>query len=200
MLTSEQVTQLSGDAWIETSSGRTFDPFSYNPDFAIEDIAHALSNISRWNGHCRHFYSVAQHSILVSQIMDSYGWDPLEGLLHDGTEAYLCDIPSPFKQLFPDWAKVDKKLERNLRDYFGLPLTKSDNCKHADWLALYIEADRLMPSRAKTWPYLDKEMHKEAMAIKGDFTIRAEDPSDVKWAFLDRYDYYTTGLGNVNHV
>lgn len=197
MLTSEEVTAKTLDSWIETSSGRSFDPLADKPDFAIEDIAHALSHLCRWNGHCRHFYSVGQHSLLVAEIMDMYGGDPLEGLLHDGTEAYLCDIPSPFKQLFPDWTKVDKKLEVKLRTYYDLPKTKTELCKKADWLALYIEAARLLPSRAKTWPYLDKELYAEAMDLNLGSRVKYDDPTDIRWAFLDAYDYFVASVPRV---
>jgi 5'-deoxynucleotidase YfbR-like HD superfamily hydrolase len=72
------------------------------------------------------------------------GGDPLEGLLHDATEAYLSDVPAPFKHRLPDWQRFDNGVEFALRKHFGLPLHKTAYCKEADWLALFIEAKQLV--------------------------------------------------------
>lgn len=65
-------------------------------DVYIEDIAHALSQLCRFSGHINCFYSVAEHSVRVSHLCDSK--DALEGLLHDGSEAYCVDVPRPLKR------------------------------------------------------------------------------------------------------
>jgi hypothetical protein len=76
--------------------------------------------------------------------------DPKEGLLHDGVESVLTDVASPWKPLFPDWRKIDLHLETEFRRQFNLPgVKKSDGCNVADWLALFIEAWYLMPSRGE---------------------------------------------------
>lgn len=78
-----------------TASGRLIDPFRPRvTDIAIGDIAHHLSLLCRFNGAVRQFYSVAQHSILVSYEVGPYA---LEGLLHDASEYLLLDIPRPIK-------------------------------------------------------------------------------------------------------
>jgi uncharacterized protein len=129
-------------AWIHTRFGR-FDLDA--PLFDIRDIAHALSQLARYNGHTSQFYTVAAHSCLVCYLMAAHvGGDPLEGLLHDGLEAYLSDVPSPFKHLLPDYKAIDNRLDMALRKSFGLPLTKTAHCKEADWLALFIEAKHLV--------------------------------------------------------
>ena len=85
---------------ILTYTGRTFWPLDPRPeDIDVRDIAHALSLQCRFSGHCREFYSVAQHSCLVAeaaaQVNLAYA---LPGLLHDASEAYLIDLPSPLKR------------------------------------------------------------------------------------------------------
>src|ERR1700724_2684254 len=81
--------------WQQTFTGRRFYPLSPRvEDVCIEDIAHALSNICRYGGHCREFYSVAQHCNMVSDWMPEF---KLEGLLHDSPEAYIGDMVRPVK-------------------------------------------------------------------------------------------------------
>ncbi len=90
---------------IKTFSGKVFDYDNPTPDsICIEDIAHALSNVTRFAGHTKVHYSVAQHSIIVS----GFAMAPLPelqakycllGLLHDASEAYLGDVPTPWKKM-----------------------------------------------------------------------------------------------------
>lgn len=85
-----------------TYTGKIFDPLDMNvEDVDIKDIAHALSYSCRFNGHCRNFYSIAEHSYAVSRYLEFIGCDAriqMRGLLHDGAEAYLGDIIRPIKQ------------------------------------------------------------------------------------------------------
>lgn len=91
---------------IQTYTGRKFWPLDPRPeDVCIEDIAHALSLKCRFGGHCKQFYSVAQHSVLVCNTLNANGGrrDPalmMQGLMHDAAEAYLTDIPGPIKGAF----------------------------------------------------------------------------------------------------
>ncbi len=92
--------------WIQTYTGKKFWPLSPKPeDVCIKDIAHSLSMLCRFNGHCTKFYSVAQHCCLVSMIAGN-GQEArslsarelaFHGLLHDAAEAYLGDIATPIK-------------------------------------------------------------------------------------------------------
>ena len=103
-----------------TCSGRIIDICSPRAeDIDIEDIAHALSHICRWCGHSRAYYSVAQHSVLVSQhVPDEYA---LWGLLHDAAEAYLMDLPTPIKRLLPGYHALESKMQAVIAQHFGLP-------------------------------------------------------------------------------
>lgn len=131
------------NVYVQTQNG----VFYFNsPCFNIEDIAHSLSMNCRFNGHVNQFYSVAQHSLLVMDLMKFlHLGDSLEGLMHDATEAYMTDVPAPLKTLLPDWRKLDGKLDTALREWLTLPIKKTNGCKTADWYALFIEAACLLP-------------------------------------------------------
>lgn len=98
--------------WILTNSARPFDLLNPRAENLITtDLAHALSLVCRFNGHCAHHYSVAQHSLLVAYIIEKEGGTPeeqLAGLLHDGTEAYISDLTRPLKLLLIEAAKQRK--------------------------------------------------------------------------------------------
>lgn len=109
---------------MKTYTGRILDPFNLKPaDIDILDIAHALSNLCRFNGHCREFYSVAQHSVLVSEQLWRHGTrTKLAGLLHDASEAYLCDIPRPIKYTpeFEAYRKIEADVQGIIYQKFGV--------------------------------------------------------------------------------
>jgi hypothetical protein len=174
------------NGWIETQYGR-FD--LSNPHFDIRDIAHALSLTGRYNGHSKHFYSVAEHSLMVADLMEGLGLgDPREGLLHDATEAYLSDVPAPFKQFLPDWKKIDDRLDSALREQFQLPPTKTEGCRKADWLALFIEAYFLLPSKGEIF-HDPNGLRKEALRlIENGWQPRYKRMKAIEEDFLTNYN------------
>jgi hypothetical protein len=88
-----------GKPFILTYTGKVFPFGCMTPDMIdIRDIAHALSQLCRYTGHTTMFYSVAQHSLLVSEKMPGGPAQKLAGLLHDGAEAYTNDLASPLKK------------------------------------------------------------------------------------------------------
>lgn len=114
-----------------TFTGKYVDVGNPTPDmFCIEDIAHALSMQPRFGGHLKKFYSVAQHSINCS--FDVPDEDSLAALLHDASEAYLCDIPSPIKKLLPDYKRIEHKLMTVIAEKFGFKYPLSPTVKDAD--------------------------------------------------------------------
>ena len=140
------------DAWTQTYSGLRFNPTNPIPDaILIQDIAHSLSMQCRFNGHTNQFYSVAQHCVAVSYLCDAA--DALWGLLHDATEAYLCDIPSPLKATdqFVAYREMEAKMQTAICTRFGLEDKEPASVKKADQLMLVTEARDLMNPIRKDW-------------------------------------------------
>lgn len=107
-----------------TYSGIEFAPTNIQVDnINIKDIAHSLSRICRFNGHIEGFYSVAQHSIKVSERLKDLGYDErvqLCGLLHDAAEAYLGDIPTPVKKYLCEYSVLELKYQNVIFEHFHL--------------------------------------------------------------------------------
>ena len=99
-------------SWILTNGALPFDLLNPRAEYVLTtDLAHALSLVCRFNGHCAHHYSVAQHSLLVAYIIEKEGGtreEQLAGLLHDGTEAYISDLTRPLKLLLIEAARQRK--------------------------------------------------------------------------------------------
>ena len=109
--------------WISTNSGIQFFFPRYvgeeiDPDtLDIYDIAHSLAQLTRFNGHLERPYSVAQHCCLVSDRSENY---PLEGLLHDASEAYTGDFPTPIKHLIPQLFELEESIDKAVAKKWGL--------------------------------------------------------------------------------
>lgn len=171
--------------YIETVRGRKFYLLDTNPLFDVVEIAHALSMQCRYTGHTSRFYSVAEHSCLVAYIMKRFGLgDPFEGLMHDATEAYLSDIASPWKAILPDYKALEKGLEAKARVFFGLPATITDGCKLADWVALFVEANQLIPSKAVDWLAPDGVRERAAEFIERDASPLGLPPLEANRTFM----------------
>jgi len=171
------------DAYIETASGKRF--HFDDPKFDILDIASTLSKLCRFGGHCRQFYSVAEHAVLVSYIMELDGGDPEEGVHHDDDEAYLIDMPSPVKALLPDYQALESKVGGALRTWHGLPAQKTPECKRADWIAMFIEAWHLMPTQAKDW-YAPPGVRERAAELRWQFVPNCLTPFAAEHNYLAR--------------
>ena len=143
-------------AWQRMLSGRRLDLLDPSPlDVELEDIAHGLARVARWNGQTKgaHIYSVAQHSLLVEALarakvprLDSHS--RLAVLLHDAPEYVIGDMISPFKAVIGDSYKaVERRLLAAIQLRFGLPAklpeTLQNLIKAADRAAAYLEATRL---------------------------------------------------------
>jgi uncharacterized protein len=136
-------------------SGRRLDLLDPSPlDIEIEDIAHGLARVARWNGQTAgpHIYSVAQHSLLVELVAHSRARldrrRRLMVLLHDAPEYVIGDMISPFKAVIGDAYKaVEARLQAAIHLRFGLPAILADDVlaiiKSADRAAAFLEATRL---------------------------------------------------------
>jgi 5'-deoxynucleotidase YfbR-like HD superfamily hydrolase len=137
-------------------SGRRLDILTPSPlDIEIQDIAHGLARVSRWNGQTtgRYGYSVAQHSVLVERLFSRNSpsmpqkWR-LACLLHDAAEYVIGDMITPFKAaLGADYKKIEKRLEEAVHIRFGLPAILPQKIelaiKRADRMSAYIEATQI---------------------------------------------------------
>lgn len=131
---------------LQTYSGIAFNVLEpTETDILLPDIAHALSNQSRFGGHLRKFYSVAQHCILVSSLIPRHRADlKLVGLLHDASEAYLIDVPTPVKRAMPIYGQIEDKLLNVIAKRFDFNPDLFLQVKPYDKKALEIEARHLM--------------------------------------------------------
>ncbi len=169
--------------WQQTFAGRKFWPLDPDPaDVCIEDIAHALSLICRFGGHTGAFYSVAQHSCLVSDLLPP----PLqlEGLLHDATETYCGDMVQPLKASLPVFRHVEEKIWIAVAQHFGLPVVRSPQVKAADLAVLMAEKRDLLP-HALRW---SDEF--EAIAPMATH-IEPMPPEVARAMFLNRFERLT---------
>ena len=165
---------------IETYTGGRFAPFDPDPaDVQLLDIAAGLAHTCRFSGHCRQFYSVAQHSLHVSREFDDARLQ-LFGLLHDAGEAYLGDVPRPVKAEFDGVEAVEAAIREAVWEAFGLdPPTAGEweRVMTADDRLLAYEADRLLAdgSWAAESPDLDYELQAgPPEAVRDRFRSRGE--------------------------
>lgn len=168
--------------FIQLYSGRAF--YFLNPTvdmIDIDDIAHTLSLLCRFGGHCKEFYSVAEHSVRCS-------WNApvehkLEALLHDGAEAYLVDMPRPIKLCLPEYKVLDVGIDKVVREKFGLPDKMTPEVHLIDNRMLATEKRDLMKPSDREWlalpdPYED--------------TIEPWTPGVAQEMFLAEYEILTS--------
>jgi hypothetical protein len=149
--------------WTQTFSGRRFWPLDPRPDdVAIEDIAHALSLLCRYGGHCLRFYAVAEHSVLLARWYLEHGdgsaWErrilALWLLLHDGSEAYLSDMVRPLKRHMPEYRQAEADVQCAVYVRFGLiPFTEPAEVKALDNRILMDERAQVMRPTGDQWHF-----------------------------------------------
>lgn len=129
--------------FVTTYSGAKFFIDEVNiQDIPMYDIAHALSMNCRFNGHISKFYSVAEHSVNVSLLVPNYG---LEALLHDVSEAFLPDMPRPFKGMITGFDEYEYKIHTAFAEHYGLQFPLPAEVKYIDTNIVSDEAAVLYP-------------------------------------------------------
>jgi hypothetical protein len=137
-------------SWCQTFTGKQFWPLEPNSqDVCLEDIAHALALQCRFNGHCRCFYSIAEHSLRVTQILPPEL--QLLGLFHDAAEAYVGDMVRPLKRQLPAFEVAEREVWAVLAAKFGLPESLPREVVHADNTLLATEARDIMAPTPAPW-------------------------------------------------
>jgi len=183
-------------AWQRMLSGRRLDLLDPTPvDIEIEDIAHGLAFVARWNGQTKgdFAYSVAEHSLLVTDIFQRQHpkapakWQ-LAALLHDAPEYVIGDMISPVKAAVgPGYGELDDRLTAAIHLRFGLPaqipVTVKKQIKKADKLSAWLEAVQIAGfSQAEADKYFGKQNQalakslqiklRPAVAVRDDYTAR----------------------------
>jgi len=182
--------------WIQVRSGKKFDFITPDVESVdILDIATALSLQCRWNGQLaspRHFVSVAEHSVLVSAVVSPVA--RLWGLLHDGSEAYVADIPRPLKRLLPEYTEIENRVQAVIRRKFEIfaPIEVQEEVHHADSQALIFEAEKVLTPKSfvlfmdntRDWLFPDTKIQEKLRKVG----LKCKDPSWAREDFLLAYD------------
>ena len=146
----EQTDEWVRGDWMQTYSGGRFYPLHPRPeDIEPQDIAHALSLLCRFGGHIDRFYSVGEHCVLMSEAVSPKF--ALIALLHDATEAYVVDVPSPLKRALPDYRAIEASVWLAIVERFGLDPVEPPEVKEADNRILLTERNRLMSKAGGDW-------------------------------------------------
>jgi hypothetical protein len=150
-------------------------------DIDIEDIANALAMQCRFTGHTKEFYSVAQHSVIVSVHCRQ---NQLWGLLHDAPEAYLADVSRPVKRStgMEPYKLAEKGIMRAVCLKYGLPEDEPAEVKEIDTMALVTEARDLMSPLTHGWRHPQENGYKAF-----EFKIVPLDWKHAKKIFLERF-------------
>ena len=171
-----------------TFTGKRFNPLDPDPELIdIEDIAHGLSNVCRYGGQCKEFFSVAQHSTLVaaSILRDNGSWDEAKwGLLHDAPEAYIGDIVAPLKvqEEYTFYREAEDNLMEAIAERFGLVSPMPEIVKKHDLIVRETEM--------RDFGSVPKELRGHYDVLPGRITPKI--PSVAKreyiWAFEELFD------------
>lgn len=170
--------------WLGSNSGCKIELLNPDPSqFNLEDIATGLSRIARFNGQTKARYSVAEHSMNVAALVPEHL--KLQALLHDATEAYICDVPSPLKAILGEtYRAVERKIAIAIGTAFGVELVNlNQSVKDADMLMLITE-HHLLQDKPIDWEW-DADMMRLPM-----IPYMAESEGAARYAFLKQVEMY----------
>ncbi len=162
-------------------------------EISLNAIARATSRLCRFTGHLVdgvQMYSVAEHSVLVSYLLERMGAPAdviFQGLMHDASEAYLSDIAAPFKGAIGNYYEVEGKIMKRICDRYLLPEKFDYRVKQADWYALFIEARAIVcpdEEELKTWQGYEEHGEKSK---EFKFGVQCWLPDEARNQFLIRF-------------
>ena len=183
-------------SWIQTFSGKVFDIDNLTTEaISLRDIAHALAGVCRYNAHTKFHYSVSEHSIIMSYNVSKEA--EIYALMHDSAEAYLPDMPRPFKHLVKGFSELEHKIRNVIDEKFRIPTPSKEimeEIKLADLRMLVTEkAQVLLDNCTMKWestegikPFVTKP-NKAAGEIPVIYPIKGLSRVDAEKAFLERF-------------
>ncbi len=191
-------------AWQRMLSGRRLDLLDPTPvDIEIDDIAHGLAFVARWNGQTKgdFAYSVAEHSLLVETLYGRINskapvkWQ-LAALLHDAPEYVIGDMISPVKSAVgPSYGELDARLTAAIHLRFGLPavlpVTVKKQIKKADRISAWMEAVQIAGFSTQE---ANKLFGRPDPNLIGDLVIQLRPPVEARNAFIDRHSELLAAL------
>jgi hypothetical protein len=176
----------SEDCWISLLSGATF---NYNKpeesNVTVEDLASALSNVCRFSGHLPRFYSVAQHLVNASRIVSS--GNAFTALMHDTTEAFTNDLPTPLKWSLPIFKELETKIESAMGEKFGFEFPYPPEVKEADTIMLMLEKYYVKEDDS-LWPHYEKYTKEYVEPYRHLVDLDSWQPRRAKREFLERFE------------
>lgn len=173
--------QLKKGDYLNTYSGIRFYPLDpASEDIKMIDIAHALSLTCRFNGHCKSFYSVAQHSLFCATEAQLRGYSPvvqLACLLHDASEAYISDITRPVKKYLSEYKQIEKNIQDAILRTYGVPELTCE----AEAIIKMID-DAMLGYEGKI--LLGDNFYKSQYELEGEYDLSFRDMSEVRDEFV----------------
>jgi hypothetical protein len=169
--------------YIGTFTNKKYHFLNPSPEeICIEDIAQALSMNCRYSGHVKHFYSVAEHSAIIANLIYKETGcikEAFSALLHDASEAYLTDVPRPIKPHLNNYAEIEALSESAIQEKFGIgPM--SERTKYIDTHICGAEAKLLfntIPAWANDFDHIDIQ-------------IRCLSPDEAKSEFMNAFRFF----------
>ena len=166
------------DPYITTFTGKKF--YIKRPSvemLCIEDIAHALSMQCRYNGHCPYYMSVAEHSVIMSELVPEE--HALWGLLHDASECYIPDVPRPLKAVLTNLDAFEDKILKVVATKYGLPWPMPESVHKIDSQYVGTEARLLWKDAVPEWTKFYTPMEIE---------LNFWTPKQAERAFIEKFE------------
>lgn len=182
---------------ISTYLGNRFDPIKPSIEQVdVIDIAHGLANQGRFNGQTKTYYSIAQHSLMVADIVYALTGDlrlTYAALHHDDTEAYLGDVVKPLKALLPIYAYLEDQVNEIIAQALNIDFSDYQCIKQADLIALATERRDLMPNTQEDWSYLDGVVPRAGVIVPMDADSAQDEFLHKHYALLEAMENASQG-------